>query len=351
MPILLPRPLSRRAILAGAAAAPFLPRAAAHAEEQQVVIATWGGDYANLLRGNVEEPLLKPKGITVVQDVGDEDPRVAKMIGQRRLPRGADDVVCLQGVRGHEAEQLGLLETLDESKVPNLAHVLPNLRNATYAPHIYSPQVIIYNPDKVKEPPKTFADLLDPKWKGRVGVGDINYFYVMMAAALAATGDVNKVDTDDTRSLAMKLNENGLRLYPSTDSIGAGIKSGEIDVGIMWLARVIMWQNAGIPVQASFQPEGSVLYMSGMVVPKNAPNKSGAYAYLNAMLEPSAQQMFAAKMGYLPTVDDAPLSGKVGEQLALPTDPAPKLVPPDYTIVGKLQGPTSEWWKKNMSKA
>ncbi len=350
MPILLPNSLSRRAVLAGAAALPLWP-GAVRAEEQQVVIATWGGDYANLLRGNVEEPLLKPKGITVVQDIGDEDPRVAKMIGQRRLPRGADDVVCLQGVRGHEADQLGLLETLDESKVPNLAHVLPNLRNATYAPHIYSPQVIIYNPDKVPEPPKTFTDLLDPKWKGRVGVGDINYFYVMMAAALAATGDVNKVDTDDTRALAMRLNENGLRLYPSTDSIGAGIKSGEIDVGIMWLARVIMWQNAGIPVRASFQPEGSVLYMSGMVVPKNAPNKAGAYAYLNAMLEPSAQQMFAAKMGYLPTVDDAPLSGKVGEQLALPADPAPKLVPPDYNVVGKLQGPTSEWWKKNMSRA
>ena len=73
----------------------------------------------------------------------------------------------------------------------------------------------------------------------------------------------------------MKLNANGLRLYPSTDSIGAGIKSGEIDVGIMWLARVIMWQNAGIPVKAQFQTEGSVLYVSGMVVPKNAANKSG----------------------------------------------------------------------------
>ena len=86
------------------------------------------------------------------------------------------------------------MEAIDEAKVPNLAHVLPNLRSPYYAPHIWSPQVIIYNPDKVKEPPKTFTDLLDPKYKGRVGVGDINYFYIMMAAALAATGDVNKVD-------------------------------------------------------------------------------------------------------------------------------------------------------------
>jgi len=340
--------INRRAALAGAATLPFLGRAAL--AEEQVVIATWGGDYSNLLRGNVEEPILKPKGITVVQDLGDEDPRVAKMFAQRRLPRGPDDVVCLQAVRAYEVEQAGLVEHLDETKVPNLKYVHPNLRTDFYAPHIYSPQIIIYNPDKVKEPPKTFTDLLDPKWKGRVGVGDINYFYVMMAAALAATGDINKVDAPETRELAMKLNANGLRLYPSTDSIGAGIKSGEIDVGVMWLARVIMWQNAGIPVKASFQTEGSVLYMSGMVVPKNAANKTTAYAYLNAMLEPPAQKMFAEKMGYLPTVNNAPLEGKVGEQLALPV-PAPKLISPDYSIVGKLQGPTSEWWTKNIRKA
>ncbi len=336
--------LSRRAALAGAAALPFATPASA---AEQLTIATWGGDYANLLRDNVEQPVLAPQGIAVVQDVGDEDPRVAKMYAQRRLPRGTDDVVCLQAVRGHEVGEAGLVETLDASKVPNLAHVLPNLRSPFYAPHIWSPQVIIYNPDKVKEPPKTFTDLLDPKYQGRVGVGDVNYFYIMMAAALAATGDVNKVDADDTRALARRLNGNGLRLYPSTDSIGAGIKSGEIDVGIMWLARVIMWQNAGIPVKASFQTEGSVLYVSGMVVPKNATNKPLAYKYLNAMLEPASQTRFAERMGYLPTVDNDKLTGKVGEQLVLP-DPPPKLAPPDYDITGKLQGPTSEWWKKNM---
>src|SRR6185312_1071156 len=183
--------LTRRAALAGVAAAPFAGRLA-HAEEQ-VVIATWGGDYANLLKNNIDDPLLKPQGITVVQDTGDEDPRVAKMIAQRRLPRGADDVICLQAVRAYETEALGLLDTIDESKVPNLKYVRPELKTNFYAPHIFSPQILIYNPDKVKEPPKTFTDLLDPKWKGKVGVGDVNYFYVMMAAALAATGDLNKV--------------------------------------------------------------------------------------------------------------------------------------------------------------
>ena len=123
----------------------------------------------------------------------------------------------------------------------------------------------------------------------------------------------------------LKLNDNGLHLYPETDNLAPAFKSGEIEVGMIWLARTFMWHNAGFPVKGSFPKEGAILYVSGMVVPKNAPDKEAAWKYMNAMLEPSAQQGFAAHMGYLPTVDDAPLTGKVGEQLAIP-EPKPKLV-------------------------
>ena len=339
---------TRRTLIGGAAALPFLRPFGAHAEET-MVLGTWGGDYARLLRENVVAPILKPQGITVVEDIGDEDPRVAKLYAQRRLPRGTVDIACLQAVRGHEVTAAGLVEPLDETKVPNLKHVLPNLKAGSYAPHIYSLQVLIYNPDKVSSPPVTLSDLTDPKYKGKVGVGDGNYFYVMMACALAATGDINKVDAPETLALAKKLGENGLRLYSSTDAIGAGMKSGEIDVGVMWLARTNMWQNAGIPVKASFPKEGNVLYVSGMVVPKNAPNKDVAYKFLNAMLEPRAQTGFAEHMGYLPTVDNNKLTGKIGEQLAFPA--GAKLLVPDYSILGAKQAPTSEWWKKSMQSA
>src|SRR6476659_8932173 len=74
--------LSRRAVLAGAGllAAPAIVRRA-HAAEQ-CVVGTWGGDYARLLRENVDDPILKPGGINVVQDVGDEAPRVSKLYAQ-----------------------------------------------------------------------------------------------------------------------------------------------------------------------------------------------------------------------------------------------------------------------------
>jgi putative spermidine/putrescine transport system substrate-binding protein len=87
-----------------------------------------------------------------------------------------------------------------------------------------------------------------------------------------------------------------------------------------------------------------------MVVPKNAPNKAAAYKYINAMLDPAAQKGFAANMGYLPTTDNAELTGVVGQQLAFP-DPKPKLVTPDYGVFAKAIPELNDWWLKNIQNA
>lgn len=341
--------LSRRQTLAGtlALAAPAIIGSAARADGGKVVVATWGGDYGRLLNEHVEVPILAKQGFESVQDVNQEPERVAKMQAQRRLPRGTMDVVCVQAVGAYQLAEMGLVEELTTAKIPNLAHINRTIATPTYAPHIYSPQVLIYNPERVKTPPTTFADLLDPKFSGKVGFPDANFFYAMLGAALSGSGSN---DMEAAKAFMTKLNTSGMKLYPTTDAAGPPFKTGELDAGIMWLARVIMWQNAGIPVKQAFPKEGAILYASGMVIPKNAPNKEGAYRYLNAMLEPSAQQGFAANMGYLPTVDNAPLSGKVGEQLAMP-DPAPKLVVPDYGFTSKVQPEMADWWKKTIQRS
>jgi putative spermidine/putrescine transport system substrate-binding protein len=340
------RTLSRRGVLGAGAllAAPALSARGAGAAET-CVVGTWGGDYARLLRENIDDPILKPAGVDVVQDVGDEIPRVAKLTVQRNLARGTVDIACVGAVQGFRVADAGVVEPLDESKVPNLTHVIPVLRSPAFVPHIYSAQVIVYNPNNVPNPPQSFGDLLDPKWKGKIGMVSTVALWVMAGASLYTTGTTT--DFDKAKEFILKLNANGLRLYPETDALAPAFKSGEIDVGVIWLARNFMWQNAGFPVKGQFPKEGAILYVSGMVVAKNAPNKAAAYKYLNAMLEPSAQQGFATHMGYLPTVDNAPLSGKVGEQLAFP-EPRPKLVTVDYAAMSKAMSDLNDWWLKNI---
>src|ERR1700722_2084430 len=144
------RLLPRRAVLGAGAllAAPAVLTGRASAAET-CVVGTWGGDYARLLRENIDDPILKPTELTVIQDIGDETPRYAKMTAQRNLPHGTMDIACFGAVNGYRATNAGLLEPLDATKVPNLKHVLPDLRSTSFVPHIYSAQVIVYNPTAV----------------------------------------------------------------------------------------------------------------------------------------------------------------------------------------------------------
>ena len=103
----------------------------------------------------------------------------------------------------------------------------------------------------------------------------------------------------------MEAKKAGARVYPTNEAFAQALKTEEIGIGIMWKARVVQWQNAGISVQSVAPAEGVPMYVSGFVIPKNAPNKEGGYAYMNAMLEKSAQENFAVDMGYNPTVTNA----------------------------------------------
>lgn len=339
---------TRRSLIAGAAAtlaAPAFDRPALAAE--RCVVGTWGGDYARLLRENIDDPILKPKGVAVIQAVADEAPRVSKLFAERMLPHGTLDIACLGAPNGYRTSAAGLLEKLDPAKAPNLANVLSYLKDPYFVPHIYSAQVLAYNPNTVSEPPQTFSDLLAPRWKGKIGVVSTAGFWLMMGASLYASG--NPSDFTKAKDLILKLNANGLRLYPETDNLAPAFKSGEIDVGIIWFARTVMWQNAGFPVKGHFPKEGAILYVSGMVVPKNAPDKEAAWKYVNGLLEPSAQVGFAEHMGYWPTVGNAHLTGKTAEQLALPT-PLPKMVQPDYAYTIKVQAEMQDWWDQNVQR-
>jgi len=191
-------------------------------------VGTWGGDYARLLRENIDDPIIKRAGIEVVQDVGDESPRVSKLYAQKKLPRGSVDIACVGALNGYRVTEAELVEELDEKKVPNLKHVQPNLRSAAFVPHIYSAQVLVYNPDTVKQPPQSMNDLLDPKWKGKVGMVATVGSWVMQAASLLESGTTT--DFDKAKAFMTKLAANGLRLYPETDTLAPAhrpITSGE----------------------------------------------------------------------------------------------------------------------------
>ena len=218
--------------------------------------------------------------------------------GQKVLRRGTSDVQGLSANDMYEVNEQGMAEQLDYSKMANAENLIPAMKYPYGIGHIYSGKVVLFNP-KLMKAPEGFADTLDPKHGDKLGIIDIQYQYTMLAAALASGGTMSNFEPGKERLIACK--KAGARIYPSNEAFAQALKTEEIACGIMWKARAVQWQNAGINVETVAPKEGVPMYVSGFVMPKNSPNKEGAYAYLDAMMAPSAQEGFAVDMGYNPT--------------------------------------------------
>jgi putative spermidine/putrescine transport system substrate-binding protein len=166
----------------------------------------------------------------------------------------------------------------------------------------------------------------------------------MAAAALAAGGSVSNFEPG--KELLMAAKKAGARVYPTNEAFAQALKSEEIGVGVMWKARAVQWQNAGIPVESVAPSEGVPLYISGFSIAKNAPNKDAAYAYINAMLEKPAQEAFAVDMGYNPTVTNAAVAPDLQKRIGFTEDEQKRLLDLDYGYIAKNDQALKEWWDK-----
>src|SRR5437764_1834479 len=329
----------------GAIAAPAILRSHAHAEGGRVVVGTWGGDYARLLAKNIEDPILKPKGFDVAQDQANDGPRRTKLVAEKRPPRGSTDIQGLSAANMFEMNEAGVCEQIDYSKMPNGTNLIPSMKYPYGVGHIYSGKVVVYNPKVVPEAPKGFKDAFDPKHRNKIGIIDIQYQWVMAAAAMAAKG--GKVsDYEGGKEVLLALKKAGARIYPTNEAFAQALKTEEIGIGIMWKARVVQWQNAGISVQSVAPIEGVPMYISGFMIPKNAPNKEGGYAYMNAMLDKSAQDNFAIDMGYNPTVTNATVAPDLQKRIGFTPEEQSRLVDLDYSYIAKNDSALKEWWDK-----
>lgn len=328
----------------GVAAGLLSQAPAARAQATSLVVGTYGGDYQSTLESAVAAPLVRPKGIGVVYDVGSDSPRKTKLRAEARLPRGSTDVSILPGAGCYEMAQAGLLETLDETKIPNLRHVPTVLRDAHAVPHIQTFRIMLHNKDRLARPLAAFDDMWHREIAPGVGLVDIHFHYNIETAALAAGGSMTDYKPGYEKLLQLKAR--GARLTPTLESMGQALGSGEILVCPMWQARAVMWQKAGLPVAIAHPREGIVVNVNSFVVPKNARNKEAAYLFINAALEPAAQAAFARAMGYGPTVDNAGLDPDLARQTALPPEMANRVLIQDYGYFSSQVSQMKDWWDR-----
>lgn len=175
-----------------------------------------------------------------------------------------------------------------------------------YASTLQYVLVQAYNTGKVKKEdlPKTYEDLLAPKWKGQLAMeaDDAEWMSSVIKDMGEAKGVQYFKDLVANNSLSVR---KGHTLLVNL------VASGEVPLALtVYQYSVEQMKKKNAPIDW-FAIEPAVSVMSGIGVAKKAPHPFAAILFYDYMLSPEAQTIIARRLGYVPTSTavESPLKG------------------------------------------
>jgi iron(III) transport system substrate-binding protein len=199
--------------------------------------------------------------------------------------RRIGDITMTGTTAMYQLKQAGALQPHGE--IPNLARLVikPNVPEEVPA-YAFTFSILI-NTDMVPpdQEPKSWRDLLDPKWKGKILSADLSApgagttFYDVMKRAYGI--EYHQALAKQDIVISQDLRQNQRR-----------VAQGEFAI---YLNEIVSSSNrpAGLPYKMIVPEEGVYYTAVTLAVIKGAPHPAAADLFLNFMLEPEAQLVYA----------------------------------------------------------
>ena len=153
--------------------------------------------------------------------------------------------------------------------------------------------------------PKSWADLLDPKWKGKIAFTDpansgSAYATVTMLVDLWGGGDAGWKKVGQLFKNMKVLNRSSL--------VFQGVGNGEYPLGISLEYAGPLWASNGAPVKVVYPSDGTTASMEGVGIVKGGPNTDSAKAFVDYINRKDVREMILKATFRRPTRGDLDLA-------------------------------------------
>jgi putative spermidine/putrescine transport system substrate-binding protein len=305
----------RRHLLATGAAALTVRSAAAQPavtdfQGERMVVNSFGGPFGAAWKQHVIEPFQKKFNaqLAVVDAITGEV--TAKVLASRNNPQL--DAVILGDSGAAVLAGQGLFEPLTEAAVPNLRELIDiaRLPGDVYAEFLFASEVLVYNKNQVSTPPTSWADLFDPKYKGRILIPDLGNSVsgpVFLVHQAKMNGG-SLANMDPGFEALKRLKPNTVTYWTSMQQISTMLASGEAWLGIWSSDRAAALIQSGAPVALAKLKEKPALFGNAIGTVKGTKHLKLAQAYVNFVLSAEVQGKVLSAIMLAPTNKNAVLS-------------------------------------------
>lgn len=159
--------------------------------------------------------------------------------------------------------------------------------------------------DKGLQPPRSWQDLLDPAYLGRLQMANAQTSgtgYSRVATLVRLMGE------DAAFEYMKKLNAN-VQVYTSAGAGGAiPVVQGEAAAGVFFIVDALDVKDKGSPVVVSFPAEGTGLSVEAIALVKGGPNPVAAKALIDWAASSAMQSLYSKfKINFVPSVSGVPI--------------------------------------------
>jgi spermidine/putrescine-binding protein len=198
-----------------------------------------------------------------------------------------------------------MLDPLDLSQIPNFANLDSRFINRDYdpgnkysVPYQWGTSALVYDKTKVPFEPKSWADLWDPRFKGRLVMLDDEREMIGMALQVLGydrnTTDTKQLDQAEQKLIALKPNI----LKFDSDTPENSIINGEAWAGLVYNGNASLAYQSDPNVVYICPTEGCGIWFDNLAIPKGAPHRDAALAFLNWVLDPQESILITKEFPY-----------------------------------------------------
>jgi len=346
--------LNRRNVLKGLGGGAALLAAGrtsyVYGEENSVTVTSLGGKWEQSIREHFV-PLFKERtGADVKIVLGGPPQWVSQIEAQPNRP----PLDCIDNTEtlALSLKEKGMALKLDTSNVPNLADT-PAMYRDPYdnfgAGYSLTCSGLFYNKDKIKNPPKTWAEFFQRAGDGEFGrsvtLPDITYGWaphLLWHYAVTQGGSIDNLDPA-FKSL-VKLKPHMVKFWGTALEAERMILSKEADIGMLWDGRVYAIMDGGASHVGFTRLDPSTLVSMAVAQVVKGGNEKLAYQWVNTLLDPEPQLKYFKLINYTPT----------NSKVVIPEDQKYKLVPegkgviPPYPELIKAAPRMLQRWNREM---